>query len=118
MSRPTGGAKNDPAFTPPKADGAPGSPKIGAMRRWHLSLPLLIAAPLGAVAATEPPVRVTTDSSAYCMELATRLASAPRSGEEPARSLAEEGQRLCETGHVRTGIAKLRRALRAAQAGS
>jgi len=87
------------------------------MRRWRLSLPLLIALPLGAVAATEPPVRVTTDSSAYCVELATRLAAAPRKGEEPARSLAEEGQRLCETGHVRTGIAKLRRALRSVQAG-
>jgi hypothetical protein len=82
-----------------------------------LILPLLGMGALGAVAATEHPVRVTTDSSAYCQQLSARLADAPRSAEEPARSLAEEGQRLCQTGHVRTGIAKLRRALRAAQPG-
>ena len=93
-------------------------PKIEGMRGPALFLPLLIVVPLGAGAATEVPVRVTTDSSAYCTELAVRVAGAPRSAEEPVRSLAEEGQRLCETGHVRTGIAKLRRALRAAQVGS
>jgi hypothetical protein len=82
-----------------------------------LILPLLGVGAFGAVAATEHPVRVTTDSSAYCLALSARLAEAPRGAEEPARSLAEEGQRLCETGHVRTGIAKLRRALRAAQPG-
>ena len=79
-------------------------------------LVLLIATPLAAATSTEHPVRVTTDSTAYCQELAVRLAAQPGSGAEPARSLGEEGQRLCGTGHVRTGIAKLRRALRAAQA--
>jgi hypothetical protein len=68
-------------------------------------------------AATDHPVRVTTDSSAYCTELALRLANQPHGGAEPAKSLAVEGQRLCETGHVRSGIAKLRRALRATQTG-
>jgi hypothetical protein len=79
---------------------------------------VLAALHLTAPAAAELPVRLTTDSSAYCAELALRLAAQPGSATEPARSLAEEGTRLCETGHVRTGIAKLRRALRATQGGS
>jgi hypothetical protein len=73
--------------------------------------------PLPAAASPDGPVRVTTDSTAYCAELVGRLAEQPYGRAEPARSLAEEGQRLCGKGHVRTGIAKLRRALRAAQAG-
>lgn len=72
--------------------------------------------PLSAAAA-DGPMRVTTDSTAYCAELANRLAQQPHGQVEPAQSLAEEGQRLCGKGHVRTGIAKLRRALRAAQTG-
>jgi hypothetical protein len=62
----------------------------------------------------EAGVRVTTDSAGYCASLAARLAPLPAAAQEPARSLAAEGRRLCDAGHVRTGIAKLRRALRAA----
>lgn len=82
----------------------------------RLLLSVVAALPVTAGAATEHPVRVTTDSSAYCVELANRFAG--QSGTQPAgaRSLAEEGQKLCESGYVRTGIAKLRRALRATQA--
>jgi hypothetical protein len=78
---------------------------------------LLIATSLATPASTKQPVRVTTDSSAYCSELQSRLADQPGARAEPARSLAREGRKLCESGHVRTGIAKLRRALRAAQGG-
>lgn len=91
--------------------------KMGGMRHTGFMAALLAAIHVTAPAAAELPVRVTTDSSAYCVELAMRLAAQPGSGNEPARSLGEEGARLCETGHVRTGIAKLRRALRAAQGG-
>lgn len=90
---------------------------MGDMRSACPLLLLLCAAPFASAGATEHPVRVTTDSSAYCMELAVRLANQPRGGAEPAKTLAAEGQRLCETGHVRSGIAKLRRALRATQTG-
>jgi hypothetical protein len=79
-------------------------------------LPMLLLLPLVSLAASEHPVRVTTDSAAYCEVLAERLAARPKAAAGEVRSLAEEGQRLCETGHVRTGIAKLRRALRATQA--
>ena len=96
-------------------------PRIGAMASLlpavHVALFIaLLSVPLAAAAA-DGPVRVTTDSTAYCAELAGRLAEQPYGLVEPARSLADEGLRLCGKGHVRTGIAKLRRALRAAQAG-
>jgi hypothetical protein len=82
-------------------------------RLWFLLGLLLPAAGLA-----DQPVRVTTDSLAYCGELAMRLSVQPGAEREPARSLAAEGQKLCSDGHVRTGIAKLRRAIRAAQAGT
>lgn len=66
-------------------------------------------------AAAEPSPRVTTDTPEYCSSLVTRLAGLPAAQQEPSRSLAAEGERLCGNGHVRTGIAKLRRAVRAAQ---
>jgi hypothetical protein len=81
-----------------------------------MRIPLLVVALLaGGVAQAEPLLRVTTDSIAYCDHLATRLNVFPTASQEPARSLAEDGMRLCGNGHVRTGIAKLRRALRVAQ---
>jgi hypothetical protein len=67
-------------------------------------------------AAAEPSPRVTTDTPEYCTSLVTRLAGLPAAQQEPSRTLAAEGERLCGSGHVRTGIAKLRRAVRAAQA--
>jgi hypothetical protein len=81
-----------------------------------LLVPMLLTAPFAAAApAAEHPVRVTTDSAAYCQELAVRVSVLPSAGVPPVRTLAEEGQALCGSGQVRTGIAKLRRALRAAQ---
>ncbi len=62
----------------------------------------------------EPGVRLTTETAEYCRVLAARVAALPNGGEEPTRSIAAEGVRLCHTGYVRTGVAKLRRALRAA----
>lgn len=84
--------------------------------RMHAFLPvaLLVAAP-DLIAGGEPMPRVTTDSREYCVELADRLVVLPGAQEETVRRLAEEGIRLCETGHPRTGVAKLRRAIRAAQ---
>lgn len=59
---------------------------------------------------------MTTDSAEYCEALAARLAASPQTVAEAPRDLGEEGRRLCANGHVRTGIAKLRRALRATRA--
>lgn len=80
-----------------------------------LTFPAMVLALLMPAAAEHGP-RVTTDSPEYCDSLVARLASLPAARQEPSRTLAAEGQRLCGDGHVRTGIAKLRRAVRAAQA--
>jgi hypothetical protein len=88
---------------------------LGAMPRLPI-LVLVVAAPAFATGA-EPMARITTDSADYCRELAQRLAPMPGARNEPARSLARDGIRLCETGHPRSGVARLRRAIRAARLG-
>ncbi|MBO1079394.1 hypothetical protein [Roseomonas haemaphysalidis] len=60
-------------------------------------------------------VRTVPQGREYCEELSARLAPLPGAAQEPARSLAEEGMTMCREGHVRTGVARLRRALRTAQ---
>ena len=82
--------------------------------RSLFSSPVLVLALALSAAAGEGP-RLTTDTVEYCGTLVARLSTLPAAGQEPSRSLAEEGMRLCDTGHFRTGIAKLRRAVRAAQ---
>ncbi len=77
---------------------------------------LLLMLGLSGTAQAEPSARVTSDTPEYCGSLAARVASNPATRREPSRSLAAQGVELCGQGHVRTGIAKLRRALRAAQA--
>ncbi len=88
---------------------------VAAMVRLPI-LVLVVAAPTFAAGA-EPMARITTDSPDYCRELAQRLAPMPGARSEPARSLAQDGIRLCETGHPRSGVARLRRAIRAARLG-
>ena len=85
------------------------------MRLAGLTVLLLAGMPFAALAAGDPPVRVTTDSPAYCRELCQRFHDLSGTSTAEARRLAERGRQLCESGHVRTGIAKLRRALRASQ---
>lgn len=82
-----------------------------------LLLSFALAPVLEVSAPAEPVPHVITDTQEYCGRLAARVAALPAAAREPSRSLAAEGVRLCGSGHVRTGIAKLRRALRAAQAG-
>jgi hypothetical protein len=80
---------------------------------------VLLALPIAWMVATPAQVngvvRITTESAEYCAELSQRLTGLPKAGEAVPSALAEEGRRLCASGHVRTGIAKLRRAIRAAQ---
>jgi hypothetical protein len=82
------------------------------MRLPFLALGVALAMP----AAADQPLRVTTDTPEYCGLLAQRLSSLAGAEQDAVRGMAEEGLRLCHTGHIRTGIAKLRRALRAVQA--
>ena len=64
---------------------------------------------------TEPVPRIIDDTPEYCRSLAGRLAALPAGRSEPSRSLSEQGVKMCGEGRLRIGVAKLRRALRAAQ---
>jgi|GEM_PF-1512092 DNA-binding FrmR family transcriptional regulator len=92
----------------------------GMMGRLRMFLPVLLGFGLGAAAqpnqAPEQRLRVTTDDDAYCQVLLERVSAAPAAANGPAAQLMEEGRQLCRAGHPRTGIAKLRRALRVAMA--
>ncbi|UPG72039.1 hypothetical protein MVG78_16125 [Roseomonas gilardii subsp. gilardii] len=58
---------------------------------------------------------VRPDRPEYCQELASRLAALPGARTTPAKELGDEGLTLCRKGYPRTGVAKLRRAIREAQ---
>ena len=73
---------------------------------------ILLALPGSAT--LSPPMRVTTDTPAYCQlllervrELARMAAESPR---QEASGLADEGRRLCAGGEVRAGLLRLRHA--------
>jgi hypothetical protein len=60
------------------------------------------------------PLRVTTDTPEYCGHLAGRIATVQHTQlatHPEADTLAAEGQHMCDIGHIRGGIARLRRAL-------
>jgi len=80
---------------------------------WVLVLPFALLSILPVQAYANP--RISTESSEYCEELFARLAVSPLPVAAASRDLGEEGRRLCANGHLRTGIAKLRRALRASR---
>ena len=83
---------------------------------WFLALMLVLLSFPPAQADQAP--RISTESAEYCEELFARLAASPVPVTQMSRERGEEGRRLCANGHVRTGIAKLRRALRASQVGA
>jgi len=90
-------------------------PRAVCGRMLSFLSPSAVLLVLAVSATAEPRPRLTTDSVEYCSTLAARVAGLPKAREEPSRTLAAEGVKLCDDGHVRSGIAKLRRAVRAAQ---
>jgi hypothetical protein len=87
------------------------------MLRSGVTFVLLLAAPFASPASKAEAVRVTTDSVVYCFELAGRVERHQGAANERTRNLTLERKALCANGQVRSGIGKLRRALREAQAG-
>ena len=84
------------------------------MRRpFHLLVIAAVTSAAGPTAESMP--RILDATPEYCHSLAGRLATLPAARLEPSRSLGEQGVKLCGEGHLRIGVAKLRRALRAAQ---
>lgn len=62
------------------------------------------------------PDRVTSDSPEFCARLADQLRHAvherrPAPVPQEVRALGQEGNKMCEEGHLRPGILRLRRAL-------
>ncbi|GAN53513.1 hypothetical protein [Tanticharoenia sakaeratensis] len=56
-------------------------------------------------------VVVTTDSLAYCHTLERTIETRAPASFQNVRLLETQGARLCDSGHVRPGIDRLRRAL-------
>ena len=83
--------------------------------RSPLHLLVIAAVTTAAGPSAEPMPRILDATPEYCHSLADRLATLPAARLEPSRSLGEQGVKLCGEGHLRIGVAKLRRALRAAQ---
>ena len=81
---------------------------------WVFALLLLL--PPVALAQQAAP-RLISDSPEYCAELAGRFGALGAETPVHLRVLADEGRQLCAEGQTRSGIAKLRRALKEAQRG-
>ena len=81
---------------------------------WVFALLLLL--PPAALAQQAAP-RLISDSPEYCAELAGRFDALGAEAPAHLRVLANEGRQLCAEGQTRSGIAKLRRALKEAQRG-
>ena len=81
---------------------------------WVFALLLLL--PPAALAQQAAP-RLISDSPEYCAELAGRFEALGAEAPAHLRVLANEGRQLCAEGQTRSGIAKLRRALKEAQRG-
>ncbi len=79
---------------------------------WVFALLLLLAP---AAFAEQAVPRLTSDSPEYCFELQRRFAALGPEAPDNSRSLAEQGRRLCAEGQSRSGVAKLRRALKEAR---
>ncbi len=71
----------------------------------------LISIAAGETASPPTASSVTTDSSAYCLELSRRIAEREPDPATLAGRLAKDGRGLCQDGHTRSGITLLRRAL-------
>ncbi len=75
-----------------------------------LALGAALAGHLGGTALVEDPMTVTTDTPEYCLSLADQMQTqGPMSAN--AYTLWQDGRLLCEHGHIRRGLARLRRAM-------
>jgi hypothetical protein len=81
--------------------------QTGAMTRIFL---IAFIGGLVVPAAADEPMEITSDTPFYCIHLAQQLdAKAGLTAE--ARRLSADGRRMCESGHVVRGLARLRRAM-------
>lgn len=81
---------------------------------WVFALLLLASTPAFAQQAAP---RLISGEPEYCAELAGRFGALGPDAPAHLRLLADEGRQLCAEGQTRSGIAKLRRAIKEAQRG-
>ena len=78
--------------------------------KWALILATGLGAYWPAAAWAEDPMPVTSDTPVYCLTLAQHMEA--RGGMTPQiRVLWEQGRDMCQHGHVRAGLWRLRRAI-------
>ena len=75
-----------------------------------IALSVTLAGNPGWTALIEDPMTVTTDTPEYCLSLADHMQTQGRMSSN-AQMLWQDGRSLCEHGHVRRGLARLRRAM-------
>ncbi len=76
----------------------------------QIMLGAALAGGLAGVVPTDDPMTVTTDTPEYCISLADHM-DAMGQMTPNARVLWQRGRSMCEHGHVRGGLARLRRAM-------
>ena len=75
-----------------------------------IALSAALAGHLNGTALVEDPMTVTTDTPEYCLSLADHMEAHDQMSAN-ARILWQNGRSLCEHGHIRRGLARLRRAM-------
>ncbi len=75
-----------------------------------IALSAALAGHLNGALLAEDPMTVTTDTPEYCFSLADRMLAHGQMSPN-AETLWQSGRSLCEHGHVRRGLARLRRAM-------
>jgi hypothetical protein len=77
---------------------------------YRLSALIAVLLFSASICVQEDPIAVTTDTKDYCISLATRL-DATGAMSPHAHDLWVRGRSMCEQGHVRRGLFRLRRAM-------
>jgi hypothetical protein len=75
----------------------------------HFTLSTILVGCLAGAAAADDPMTVTTDTPEYCLSLAEHMRA---KGDMPQHALMlwQRGRAMCLQGHIRSGLARLRRA--------
>ncbi len=81
---------------------------VGPMLK-HLTLSTALLGCLAATAPADDPMTITTDTPEYCLSLAEHMRAR---GDMPQHALMlwQRGRAMCLQGHIRGGLARLRRA--------
>ena len=76
----------------------------------HFTLTVALVGCLAGTVPGEDPMTVTSDTPEYCLTLAETMRTKGAMSEH-AHMLWQRGRAMCEQGHIRGGLARLRRAI-------